>query len=184
MPESLCQNFPKLLALPRYKQHYEDPVRSAVHTILDEFSLFRLPLHCMLEPIFVWTWNENARTKQKQQTNGKRAISLFCRTDTNARGLWLVKRALRWKNFMPENFLEINRYFALTLYCNTNGQLNNAFSMHIRVFFGGKTRSPCFDLFIYWLINRRALTETIFQGHRKVALSKRNNKYMFMCMCI
>ena len=129
MPESLCQNFPKLLALPRYKQHYEDPVRSAVHTTLDEFSLFRLPLHCMLEPIFVWTWNENARTKQKQQTDGNRAISLVCRTDTNARGLWLVKRTLRWKNFMPENFLEINRYFALTSYCNTIGQSNNAFSI-------------------------------------------------------
>ena len=41
------------LALPRYKQHYEDPVRSAVHTTLDEFSLFRLPPHSMLEPIFV-----------------------------------------------------------------------------------------------------------------------------------
>ena len=25
--------------------------------------------------------------------------------------------------------------------------------LHIRVFFGGKTESPCFDLFIYWLIN-------------------------------
>ena len=24
--------------------------------------------------------------------------------------------------------------------------------LHIRVFFGGKTKSPCFDLFIHWLI--------------------------------
>ena len=30
---------------------------------------------------------------------------------------------------MPENFLEINRYFALTSYCNTIGQSNNAFSI-------------------------------------------------------
>ena len=183
MPESLCQNFPKLLALPRYKQYYEDPVRSAVHTTLDEFSLFRLPLHYMLEPIFVWTWNENARTKQKQKTNGNRAIWLVCRTDTNARGLWLVKLALRWKNFMPENFLEINRYFDLTSYCNTIGQSNNAFSI-LGFSLAGKRRVHVFDLFISWLINRRALTETIFQGHRKVALSKRNNKYMYMCMCI
>ena len=29
----------------------------------------------------------------------------------------------------PENFLEINRYFALTPYCNTIGQSNNAFSI-------------------------------------------------------
>ena len=79
--------------------------------------------------IFVRPWNENARTKQKQQTNGNRAIWLVYRTDTNARGFWLVKRTLGWKNFMPENFLEINRYFALTSYCNTIGQSNNAFSI-------------------------------------------------------
>ena len=30
---------------------------------------------------------------------------------------------------MPENFLEINRYFALTSYHNTIGQSNNAFSI-------------------------------------------------------
>ena len=79
--------------------------------------------------IFVWPWTENARTKQKQQTNANRAIWLVYRTDTNARGFWLVKRTLGWKNFMPENFLEINRYFALTSYCNTIGQSNNAFSI-------------------------------------------------------
>ena len=78
--------------------------------------------------IFVWPWNENAQTKQKQQTNRNRAIWLVYQTDTNARGFWLVKRTLGWKNFMPENFLEINRYFALTSYCNTTGQLNDAFS--------------------------------------------------------
>ena len=30
---------------------------------------------------------------------------------------------------IPEGFLEINRYFALTSYCNTIGQLNYAFSI-------------------------------------------------------
>ena len=79
--------------------------------------------------IFLWPWNENARTKQKQLTNRNRVIWLVYRTDTNARGLWLVKRTLGWKKIMPKNFLEINRYFALTSYCNTTGQLNNAFSI-------------------------------------------------------
>ena len=78
---------------------------------------------------FVWPWNENVRTTQKHQTNGNRAIWLVYRTDTNARGFWLVKRTLGWKNFMPENFLEINWYFALTSYCNSIGQSNNAFSI-------------------------------------------------------
>ena len=79
--------------------------------------------------IFLWAWNENARTKQKQQRNGNRAIWLVYRTDTNAHGFWLVKWTLGWKTFMPENFLEIKRYFALTSYCNTIGQSNNAFSI-------------------------------------------------------
>ena len=33
------------------------------------------------------------------------------------------------KNFIPETFLEINRYFALTSHCNKTGQSNNAFSI-------------------------------------------------------
>ena len=76
--------------------------------------------------IFVWLWNENAWTKQN---NRKRAIWLVYQTDTNTRGLWLVKRTFVWKNFMPENFLGINRYFVLTSYFNMNGQSNNAFSI-------------------------------------------------------
>ena len=83
----------------------------------------------LIRAIFVWPWNENARTKQKQQTNENRAIWLVYRTDTNARGFWLVKRTLGWKNVIPENFPEINRYFALTSYCDTIGQSNNAFSI-------------------------------------------------------
>ena len=79
--------------------------------------------------IFVWPWNKNARTIQKQQTNRNRAIWLVYRTHTNAGGFWLVKWTLGWKNFMPENFLETNPYFALTSYCNTIGQSNNAFSI-------------------------------------------------------
>ena len=38
--------------------------------------------------ILVWSWIENVRTKQKQQTNKNRAILLIYRTDTNARGFW------------------------------------------------------------------------------------------------
>ena len=81
--------------------------------------------------IFVRPWNdfENARTKQKKQTNWNTAIWLVYRTDTNARGFWSVKRRLGWKNVMSENFLEVNRYFPLTSYCNTIGQSNNAFSI-------------------------------------------------------
>ena len=51
--------------------------------------------------IFVWPWDESARTKQKQQANGNRAIWLVYWTDTNARGFWLVKRTLGLKNVTP-----------------------------------------------------------------------------------
>ena len=64
--------------------------------------------------------------KKKQQTNRNRVIWLVYQMDTNIRGFWLVKRMLQWKNFMPENFLEINLYFALVSYCTTIGKLNNA----------------------------------------------------------
>ena len=69
---------------------------------------------------------------REQNRNNKRvrtAIWLVYRTDTNARGFWLVKRTLGWKTLIPENLLEINRYFALTSYCNTIGQSNYAFSI-------------------------------------------------------
>ena len=47
--------------------------------------------------------------------------------------------------------------------------------LNIRIFLGGKTKRPCFDLFIHWLIKQHlpkkiTLTETIFQGHTKIAL--------------
>ena len=43
---------------------------------------------------------------------------------------------------------------------------------HIRVSFGGKTKSPCFDLFIYWLIKQTLNTyRNHFQGHTKIVLT-------------
>ena len=89
-------------------------------------------------------------TKQKRQRNRNRAIWLVYRMDTftlMAFG-WLLKWTVGWKNFIPKNFLEINRYFALMSYCNIIGQLNNAFSM-LGFSLAGKKKSPCFDLFIH-----------------------------------
>ena len=109
---------------------------------------------CILLERFSCSWNENARTKQKNQTNGNSAIWLVYRTDlTNARGFWLVKRTLGSKknharelsrkqwilcfDVILQHDWPIERY----LLCNS-------------VFFGGKTKSPCFDLFIHWLIKQ------------------------------
>ena len=82
-------------------------------------------LYSTIRAIFAWPWTENAQTKQKQQKNGNRGIWLVYQTDTNARGFWLVKQMLEWKNFIAENFLEINRITSLWHHtatrCNTIG---------------------------------------------------------------
>ena len=75
---------------------------------------------------------------------------LVYETDTNALGFWLVKRTLGWKKFMPENFLEINGYFALTSNCNTIGPSNNAFPI-LGFSLAGKRRD---HVFIHWLIKQ------------------------------
>ena len=131
-----------------------------------------------IRAIYVWLWNENARTKQKQQTNGNRVIRLVYRTVTNACGFWLVKRTLGWKNFMPENFLEIS-ILRFDVILQHEWPIEQSL-LHIRVFFGGKTKSPYFDLFIHWLIkhwnNEHSqgswhLPKPFFQGHTKIALT-------------
>ena len=71
------------------------------------------------------------------------------------RFVWFIERiqTLGWKNFMPENFLEINRYFTLTSYCNTIGQSNNAFSL-LGFSLAGKRRVHVSIFFIRWPIKQ------------------------------
>ena len=101
--------------------------------------------------IFVWPWNENARTKQKQQANGIKAIWLVYRTDSKARGFWLVKRTLGWKTLCPRTRNQSILRFDVML--QQDWPIEQRL-LHIRVFFDGKTKSPCFDLFIHWLIKQ------------------------------
>ena len=113
------------------------------------------------------------KTREKNRNNK--------RTETE-RFDWFIKRI---QTRVAESFLEINRYFAMTSYGNTIDQSNNAFSistsspglfrgrscLHIRVFFGGKTKRPRFDLFIHWLIKQITNTyENHFQVHTKISL--------------
>ena len=92
------------------------------------------------------------KTREQNRNNKRTEIERFDwfieRIQTCVVFGWLSERS----GEKPENFLEINRYFALTSYCSTIGQSNNAFS--ILGFFGGKTKSPCFDLFIHCLIKQ------------------------------
>ena len=45
--------------------------------------------------------------------------------------------------------------------------------LHIRVFFGGKTKSPCFDIFIHWLIKQ--ITKT-YRNHFLRSYENRSNE--------
>ena len=88
------------------------------------------------------------QTRNNKRTKMERFDWFIERGQTRVCFGWLTERSGE-KPSCPKNFLEINRYFALTSYCyKTIGQSNNAF------FFGGKTKRPCFDLFIHWLIKQ------------------------------
>ena len=95
---------------------------------------------CRIRAIFVWPWNENERAKQKKRTNENRAI-------------WLVYWMLGWKKL---HAWELCRNQSI-LRCDVILQRywpSQECHPHIRVFFGGKTKKPRFDLFIYWGIKQ------------------------------
>ena len=72
------------------------------------------------------------KTREQSKKNKRTEIERFDwfieRTQTRVAFGWLSERSGE-KNFIPKNFLEISRYFALTSYYNTIGQSNNAFSI-------------------------------------------------------
>ena len=72
-------------------------------------------------------------------------------------GFWLViKENIGSKNFMPEKFLEISWYYFDAIL--QHGWPIEQGLLLIRGFFGWKKKSPCFDLFIRWLIKQIANT--------------------------
>ena len=73
-----------------------------------------------------FSYDLERKTREQNRNNKRTEIERFdwFIGRTNACGFWLIKRTLGWKNF-----LEINRYFALTSHCNTIGQSNNAVSI-------------------------------------------------------
>ena len=72
------------------------------------------------------------KTREQNRNNKRTEIQRFDwfieRTQTRVAFGWLSERSGE-KTLCPKNFIEINRYFALTSYCNTIGQSNNAFSI-------------------------------------------------------
>ena len=124
---------------------------SSIYLLLRLQNKKKLDSHINWRNIERFSHDLEWKRANKTETTNK-AIWLVYRTDTKARGFWLFKRTLEWKNVIPENFLEINRYFALTSYCNTIGQLNNAFS--ILAFFLAGNEESMFCSFHHWMIKQ------------------------------
>ena len=82
------------------------------------------------------------KTREEKRNNKRTEIKRFDwfieRVQKRVAFRWLNERS-REKNFMPKNFLEFKGYFALTSYCNTIGQSNNAFSI-LQFSLAGKQR--------------------------------------------
>ena len=118
-----------------------------VHTAADEIStgwkVSGTGHFVHVEPfkaIFVWPWNNNAPTIQKQSTNGNRAIWLVYRTDTNACGFWLVKRTFWWKNLMPEELSRNQPILRFDVMLQRDGPIGQCL-LHLGFSLAGKRRS-------------------------------------------
>ena len=130
---------------------------------------FCICIYSLFRAIFVWPWNENTRTKQNIKRKEIERFEWFIeRIQTGMALGWLSKHSGEIKTFMPESFPEINWYFALTSYSNTIGQSNNVFCMLGFFSLAGERRV---HVLIFDKTNNEHLAETIFWGHRKIALS-------------
>ena len=116
-------------------------------------------------------------TKQKQQTNGNRAIWLVYRTNTKARSFWLVKRTFDWKKLHARELSRNQSMLRFDVILQWDWPIKQCL-LHISVFFGGKTKSPCFDLFSHRPIKQ--ITNT-YRNHfsesyesRSIACSRRS----------
>ena len=82
-----------------------------------------------------FSYDLERKTREQNRKNKRteiRAIWLVYRTETNARGFWLVQRKLGWNQpiLRFDVTLQLNRPIERCL-------------LHIRVFSGGKTKRPC-----------------------------------------
>ena len=79
-----------------------------------------------------FSYDLEMKTRKQNRNNKRTKIERFDwsieRIQTRVAFGWSTERSGE-KTSCPKNFLEINRYFALTSYCNMIGQSNNSFSI-------------------------------------------------------
>ena len=102
------------------------------------------------------------RANKTETTNNRnRAIWLVYQTDTNTHGFWLVKWILGWRNFTPKELSRIQSILCFGFILQHDWLIEQCL-LQVRVFFGGKTKRPWFDLFIHWLIRQ---TTNTYRNH-------------------
>ena len=105
------------------------------------------------------------KTRERHSNNKRTEIERFdwfVERIQNVRGFWLVKRTL-------ENTRELSRNQSILRF--------DVILQHDWVFFGGKTKSPCFDLSIHWLIKQ--ITNT-FRNHFSRSYENRANAIYYI----
>ena len=137
--------------------HWKIKFISSRHRVI--YPLYTTPLYL---PIERFSYDLEVKTREQNRNNKLTEIDMWLvyRTDTNVRGFWLVKHTLGWKNFMPENFLEIIRYLAFPLL---------GFSL------AGKLRER--DIFTHWLTKQITNTK---RNHFSRPYESRSNSSMFI----
>ena len=105
-----------------------------------------------------FSYNLEMKTREQNRNNKRKKIErtafwLVYRTDTKGRshGFWLVKRRVK-----KLHARELSRNQPILRF-DVKQQHDLPFEQclpHIRGFFGRKTKRPCFNLFIHWLIKQ------------------------------
>ena len=133
------------------------PAMLTVYHSLVLDKILKTTMKGSIRAIYIWPWNENVWTIQKQQKNGNRANWLVYQTDTNAGGFWLVKGTLGWKNFTPKN-----------LWKSTNTSLWH----HTATWLANQTMPSPYLGFLWW-----GNEEAMFWPFHPLAV-KTNNKHL------
>ena len=79
-----------------------------------------------------FSYDLEMKTREQNRNNKRKKIERFdWFIERIRKGVGFVWLSEGWKNFTPENFLEINRYFDLTSCSNTICQSNNVFPIFL-----------------------------------------------------
>ena len=96
------------------------------------------------------------KTREQNRKNKRKKTGRFDwfieRIQTRVAFGWLSKRSGK-KNLMPEELSRNQPILRFDVILQHDWPIEQCL-LHIRVFFGGKTKSPCFDLFINWLMKQ------------------------------